>query len=163
MLERPVHRHIVQQITVSSSNKLLNDAAVITFVFRTVIELVHSCPQTVDLLASAVNAAGFTRSITRKYDSISEREIKIQAPSSPICQLWILLGRMLLQRWRNKPFLISQIVHHVISSVLLGAIFYGIGNNAAFFLPNFKLALSVGVFYVYTYVMVPVLNCKQPK
>ncbi|GLV37361.1 uncharacterized protein CBL_10672 [Carabus blaptoides fortunei] len=123
-----------------------------------IIELVHSCPHTVDLLANAANSVGFIRNISRKYDSKSEKAIKQQTPPSPFWQLWILLGRMLLQRWRNKAFLISQLIHHIVSSVLLGAIFYGIGNDAAYFLPNFKLALSIGVFYVYTYVMVPILN-----
>lgn len=83
----------------------------------------------------------------------------IEGPSA-FARLRVLLGRMLLQRWRNKRLLGMQLIHHVVSAVLCGITFYGTGNDAAEFFQNIKFCLALCVFYVYTYVMVSILYCK---
>ncbi|GBP92174.1 ATP-binding cassette sub-family G member 4 [Eumeta japonica] len=50
-----------------------------------------------------------------------------------------------------------QLLHHVLSAVLLGGIFYKVGNNGDAPIVNFKFCISVLVFFMYTYLMIPVL------
>lgn len=119
------------------------------------------------------NAAAMTQVIlngkTEKRDKKPQRsigylqqdfpsKIKDTRPSFST-QFRILLGRMLLQRWRSKATLRLQLIHHVVSGILLGGIFFGIGNDSAMALSNFKFCISILVFFVYTYAMVPVLTC----
>lgn len=75
-------------------------------------------------------------------------------------QFTIILGRMLLQMRRNKSMLWIQLFHHVISGLLVGGIFFGIGDDASQVLANFKYCVSIVAFFMYTHVMVPVLICK---
>lgn len=53
-----------------------------------------------------------------------------------------------------------QFFHHFLSAFILGGIYYGTGNTADNPFMNFKFSLSVLVFFMYTYIMTPVLLCK---
>lgn len=81
-------------------------------------------------------------------------------PTSFWTQFIVLLKRMMLQIVRNKSVLIMQSIHHVVSAIILGVIFCGIGNDAKMARSNFNFCLASMVFFVYTYAMVPVLSCK---
>ncbi|XP_030767197.1 ATP-binding cassette sub-family G member 1-like [Sitophilus oryzae] len=72
-------------------------------------------------------------------------------------QLVILLSRTFLQMKRNHSLLYIQFIHHLASGLLVGGIFVGLGNDGTQGLALFKYILSVNVFFMYTYVMVPVL------
>lgn len=89
-----------------------------------------------------------------------EWETDIEFPTSSWTQFWVLLGRMFMQMRRNKPMLWIQLLHHILSGLIVGSIFFGIGDDAAQMLANFKYCMSVLAFFMYTYVMVPVLICK---
>lgn len=89
-----------------------------------------------------------------------EWETDIEFPTSAWTQFRVLLGRMFMQMRRNKPMLWIQLLHHVLSGLIVGSIFFGIGDDAAHMLANFKYCMSVLAFFMYTYVMVPVLICK---
>lgn len=78
-------------------------------------------------------------------------------PTSSWEQFSILLRRMTTQRFRNSTALWLQIIHHIFSGVIIGTIFWGVGNNASKPFENFKFCLCVSVFMMYTYVMTPVL------
>lgn len=75
-------------------------------------------------------------------------------------QFSILLKRMLLQKCRSLPTLQLQLIHHIVSGLLLGGIFFNVGNDASMAISNFKFCISILVFFVYTYAMIPVLTCK---
>lgn len=53
-----------------------------------------------------------------------------------------------------------QFFHHLVSGMLIGGIFFGTGNDASQSVSVFKYCISVNVFFMYTYVMSPVLLCK---
>jgi len=50
-----------------------------------------------------------------------------------------------------------QFGHHLFSALILGAIFYGVGNDGSRPFDNFKFCISVLIFFMYTYTMAPVL------
>lgn len=89
-----------------------------------------------------------------------EWESDIEFPTSSWTQFCVLLSRMFTQMRRNKPMLWIQLLHHILSGLIIGSIFIGIGDDAAQMLANFKYCMSVLAFFMYTYVMVPVLICK---
>ncbi|XP_038214708.1 ATP-binding cassette sub-family G member 1-like [Zerene cesonia] len=82
---------------------------------------------------------------------------RMEFPTTFLTQFWILLKRMSLQSRRNSISLWIQFIHHVTAAVLLGGIFFGIGNNGSVPIANFKFCLSCLVFFMYTYVMIPIL------
>ncbi|XP_023019227.1 ATP-binding cassette subfamily G member 4 [Leptinotarsa decemlineata] len=81
----------------------------------------------------------------------------VEFPTSFWTQFQILLYRMFTQQRRNKTMLYIQFFHHLVSGILLGGIFIGTGNKASQTMSVFKYILSTNVFYMYTYVMSPVL------
>lgn len=81
-------------------------------------------------------------------------------PTSFWTQFSIIIGRMFLQMKRNNVILIMQAIHHIFSALVLGSIFYGIGNDAKMIRSNFNFCLAMMVFFIYTYAMVPILHCK---
>ncbi|KAI5642773.1 ABC-2 type transporter domain-containing protein [Phthorimaea operculella] len=82
---------------------------------------------------------------------------KMEFPTTFFTQFAILTKRMFLQNKRNLVSLYIQLAHHVVSAVLLGSIFFQVGNNANVPVVNFKFCLSCLVFFMYTYIMIPVL------
>lgn len=84
----------------------------------------------------------------------------LQYPTSFSRQCNLLLSRMFLQSSRNKSVLYIQFFHHLLSGVLIGLLFYDIGNNATQTPAIFKYCVSCNVFFMYTHVMMPVLLCK---
>lgn len=81
-------------------------------------------------------------------------------PTSFWTQFCTLFSRMMLQMRRNTLMLWIQLFYHTMCGVLFGGLFYGIGNNGSFTIDIFKYCLCVVVFFVYTYLMSPVLLCK---
>lgn len=81
----------------------------------------------------------------------------IEFPISLWEQFKILICRMFLQQSRNTTMLYIQFFHHLLSGLLIGGIFYGIGNDASQTVAIFKYCLCVNVFFMYTHVMVPVI------
>ncbi|CAH2108526.1 unnamed protein product [Euphydryas editha] len=81
----------------------------------------------------------------------------MEFPTTFLTQFSILLLRMLKQTRRNSLSLWIQFIHHVSAAVLIGCIFFLIGNDANVPIANFKFCLSVLVFFMYTHVMIPVL------
>ncbi|KAJ2950237.1 hypothetical protein O0L34_g11599 [Tuta absoluta] len=82
---------------------------------------------------------------------------KMEFPTTFFMQFAILTKRMFLQNKRNLVTIWIQLAHHVVSAVLLGSIFFQVGNDANVPVVNFKFCLSCLVFFMYTYIMIPVL------
>nr|XP_022913336.1 ATP-binding cassette sub-family G member 4-like [Onthophagus taurus] len=73
-------------------------------------------------------------------------------------QVLILLQRSYLQIFRNKSSLSLMLFHHVLSGVLIGSIFFGIGKNASMVYENFKFGMTVIIYVVYSNAIVPTLT-----
>ncbi|KAH1027940.1 ATP-binding cassette subfamily G member 4 isoform X2 [Dendroctonus ponderosae] len=140
-----------------------------------IIEIVHSHPEMIYTL-SALIQNGKTNMLTQRCDEQSsstmgkdifeirkdtdqtgQTEHDIIFPLSVWSQLVILLSRTYLQTRRNHSVLIIQFFHHLASGILVGSIFFGLGSDGSQTLSIFKYIISVNVFFMYTYVMVPVL------
>ncbi|XP_026752084.1 ATP-binding cassette subfamily G member 4-like [Galleria mellonella] len=86
-----------------------------------------------------------------------EQMQKMEFPTTFLNQFLILTKRMFIQTKRNSVTLWIQLMHHLITALLLGSIFYHVGNDANAPIVNFKFCLSCLVFFMYTYIMLPVL------
>ncbi|XP_073949751.1 ATP-binding cassette subfamily G member 4-like [Choristoneura fumiferana] len=86
-----------------------------------------------------------------------EQETKMEFPTTFLTQFLILTKRMFVQNKRNATGLWIQLLHHVISGALIGSVFFSVGNDADQPIANFKFCLSCLVFFMYTYIMIPVL------
>ncbi|KAJ8721314.1 hypothetical protein PYW07_002089 [Mythimna separata] len=86
-----------------------------------------------------------------------DQSYKVEFPTSFWSQFMILSSRMFIQNRRNMTSHWIQLAHHLVCALLLGSIFFKVGNNAAVPIVNFKFCLSCLVFFMYTYVMIPVL------
>ncbi|OWR46507.1 hypothetical protein KGM_200492B, partial [Danaus plexippus plexippus] len=102
----------------------------------------------------------------RSYESIQriftehvakEQLQKMNFPTSFTTQFLILVKRMFLQMSRNSLSLWIQLLHHVIGALLTGGIFFLIGNDGNQPIANFKFCISCVVFFMYTYLMIPIL------
>uniref|UniRef100_S4NIB2 ABC transporter n=3 Tax=Pararge aegeria TaxID=116150 RepID=S4NIB2_9NEOP len=82
---------------------------------------------------------------------------KMEFPTTFMTQFKILIKRMFTQTIRNSLSLWIQLLHHVSAAGLLGGIFFMIGNDGNAPIANFKFCLSCVVFFMYTYIMIPVL------
>ncbi|CAH0560095.1 unnamed protein product [Brassicogethes aeneus] len=131
-----------------------------------VIELVHSNPQTITGLSSNIQNGRGDVITKQKYLAEPEdftevyKDTTVQNVVFPTTfwqQFSILLGRMLLQMSRNKSMLYIQFFHHLLSGLLLGGIYFGVGNDASQTIAIFKYCICVNVFFMYTHVMAPVL------
>ncbi|XP_063893601.1 ATP-binding cassette subfamily G member 4 [Helicoverpa armigera] len=86
-----------------------------------------------------------------------DQSYKVEFPTTFWTQFTILSNRMFMQNLRNTSSHWIQFAHHTISAILLGSIFFNVGNNAAIPVVNFKFCISCLVFFMYTYTMIPVL------
>ncbi|XP_047119631.1 ATP-binding cassette subfamily G member 4-like [Schistocerca piceifrons] len=78
-------------------------------------------------------------------------------PTSFFMQFIIILRRMLLQKSRNTVALWLQFIHHLGLGIILGSLYFGVGNDATKPFVNFKFPLCCLVFFMYTHVMTPAL------
>ncbi|CAH2076871.1 unnamed protein product, partial [Iphiclides podalirius] len=72
-------------------------------------------------------------------------------------QFIILMKRMYIQGKRNKISLMIQLSTYLFCAILMGGIFYLVGNEGSTPMANCKFYLSVLVFFVYTHAMIPIL------
>ncbi|KAJ8976176.1 hypothetical protein NQ317_002065 [Molorchus minor] len=140
-----------------------------------IIELVQSNPENINVLQTHIQngKSNMTEKTPKSKSPTSESfdlyEIyqdttqtgsayqDVTFPTSFWTQVWILLCRMLLQTRRNQSIIQIQFFHHLISALLLGGIYFGTGNDANQTISTFKYCISINVFFMYTYVMSPVL------
>lgn len=101
----------------------------------------------------AVMPAVFNHSLMDTLDNSKDFEF----PTSFSQQFSILLRRLFLQHSRNLVALGIQLFHHLFSAILIGSIFFHMGDDASRTFANVKFCLSVLVFFLYTHIMTPVL------
>lgn len=137
-----------------------------------IIEIIQSNPETISTLSTSIQN-GKNNMMVQKRDIVlpsigldlceivndgpSIQDENIIFPVSIWGQLFILLSRTFLQMSRNRSVIIIQFLHHFASGLLIGGIFFKLGSDGSQAMAIFKYILSVNVFFMYTYVMVPVL------
>ncbi|XP_049868321.1 ATP-binding cassette subfamily G member 4-like [Pectinophora gossypiella] len=144
------------------------------FVLETLVTDMEAAAQTSELCQNGklcrkldrITARGGRKPVLHSDDSIQrifgehvakEQLQKMEFPTTFLTQFLILTKRMFIQNKRNATSLWIQLAHHVISALLLGSIFFMVGNNGSVPIVNFKFCLSCLVFFMYTYIMIPVL------
>ncbi|RZC42506.1 ABC tran, AAA 21, and/or DUF258 domain containing protein, partial [Asbolus verrucosus] len=90
-------------------------------------------------------------------DPIVIQENNTDFPTSFLVQFFLLLSRRVLQMKRNRTSLYIQIFHHLLSALLVIGIFTGIGNNGSHTITIFKFCICVNVFFMFTYMMIPII------
>ncbi|KAF2902428.1 hypothetical protein ILUMI_03758, partial [Ignelater luminosus] len=98
-----------------------------------------------------------TSAVYEETTQMAEAAMDVDFPTSFWTQFSVLFYRMVLQMGRNKVAIWIQLFHHTFCGLLLGILFYGIGNNASFTIASFKYCVCVLIFFAYTYLMSPVL------
>ncbi|CAG9861384.1 unnamed protein product [Phyllotreta striolata] len=71
-------------------------------------------------------------------------------------QFWILISRMWLQMWRDRSYLLLRVVLHVIIGVIIGTLYFGMGQDGSRTLFNFGFYFCCLIFFMYI-PMMPVL------
>lgn len=75
-------------------------------------------------------------------------------------QFFILLQRNLLQIYRNRSLLKLKIFMHILLGLLVGIMFYNMGNDASKTLFNFGFCFTVVIAFMYIPLMPILLECK---
>lgn len=80
-------------------------------------------------------------------------------PTSGCQQFWILLKRTLFIILRDKMLTRMRLLSHLVIGVLLGLIYYDIGNNAAKVMSNAGCLFFTTMFTMFTSMMPTILTC----
>ncbi|XP_031348490.1 ATP-binding cassette sub-family G member 1-like isoform X2 [Photinus pyralis] len=131
-----------------------------------IIEVTHGNKECSSALSQVIHNGKSNRKgmsdqyITRRgvYEDTTEVKLNFNFPTSFWSQFCILYARMLLQLSRNKAGISLQLFSHSVAAVLLGTLFFGIGNNAEMALGNFFFCLAVCMFFIFTYLMTPAIT-----
>ncbi|XP_041987013.1 ATP-binding cassette sub-family G member 1-like isoform X2 [Aricia agestis] len=83
--------------------------------------------------------------------------LKMEYPTTFLFQFYILIKRMVTQSKRESLKLWLQLLHHSLGALVVGSIFFGLGNDAKSPMVNIKFCLCCQVFFMFTYAMIPIL------
>lgn len=75
-------------------------------------------------------------------------------------QLGILLLRTFLILWRDKSLTMIRFIIHLITALLIGCLYYGIGNQAENALNNFRYCFYTIMFIMYSAFSSILVKCK---
>ncbi|KAG8228308.1 hypothetical protein J437_LFUL007026 [Ladona fulva] len=99
------------------------------------------------------------RGVDQSVEECNEREGKTEEyefATSGWTQFVILLNRMLLQSWRDSNYLLLRLSMHVALGILIGGLFYDVGDDGAKTIVNFGFCFTCIIFFLYI-PMMPVL------
>lgn len=82
-------------------------------------------------------------------------------PTSGWLQFWILLKRTIWITLRDKMLTRMRLVSHFIVGILIGLIYYDIGNDAAKLQSNVGCIFFTTMFTMFTAMMPTILTCKR--
>lgn len=95
--------------------------------------------------------------------SLLDSSENIAVPSfsaSGFQQFWILLKRTFLSTFRDQTLTRLRLISHVIIGILLGLIYYDVGNDAAKVQSNAGCIFFIGLFTMFSAMMPTILTCK---
>lgn len=75
-------------------------------------------------------------------------------------QFRILHKRMTIQMWRDSNYLKLRIYMHILLGLLIGSLFWDMGNDASKTLYNFGFCFTIMIFFMYIPMMPILLECK---
>lgn len=81
-------------------------------------------------------------------------------PTSGWLQFWILLKRTISTTLRDKALTRMRLAAHFVIGILLGLIYYDIGNNAAKVMSNAGCIFFTVMFTMFTAMMPTILTCE---
>lgn len=114
-----------------------------------------NCPLEVDCVVSDRNTSA------TNVTSPLEINIKsLKANSTDWEQFCILLKRNFTQIFRNKGYLKLKFYMHILLGLLVGTMFYNMGNDASKTLFNFGFCFTVIIAFMYIPLMPILLECK---
>lgn len=78
-------------------------------------------------------------------------------------QFRILHKRMTIQMWRDSNYLKLRIYMHILLGLLIGLLFWNMGNDASKALYNFGFCFTIIIAFMYIPMMPILLECKSNK
>lgn len=96
---------------------------------------------------------------TSLLDSTENLAVKSFSASS-FQQFWILLKRTSLSTFRDQTLTRLRLISHVIIGILLGIIFYDVGNDAAKVQSNAGCIFFIALFVMFSAMMPTILTCE---
>ena len=86
---------------------------------------------------------------------------KASFPTSSIVQFWILLKRTVFTTLRDNTLTRMRLISHFVIGVLLGLIYYNIGNDAAKVMSNAGCIFFTVMFTMFSAMMPTILTCES--
>lgn len=114
-------------------------------------------------LASATNGVKNSSSSATCTTSLLDSSENIAVASfsaSGIQQFWILLKRTFLSTFRDQTLTRLRLISHVIIGILLGLIYYDVGDDAAKVQSNAGCIFFIALFTMFSAMMPTILTCK---
>ncbi|XP_033225537.1 ATP-binding cassette sub-family G member 4-like isoform X2 [Belonocnema kinseyi] len=84
-------------------------------------------------------------------------------PTSELTQFWIVLKRTLLFSRRDWTLMYLRLFAHILVGLLIGALYYDIGNDGAKVLSNLGFLFFNMLFLMYTSMTITILSCELEK
>lgn len=104
----------------------------------------------------ANNPATCTTSLLDSSDNITLNSFS----ASSFQQFWILLKRTTLSTFRDQTLTRLRLISHIIIGILLGLIYYDVGNDAAKVQSNAGCIFFIALFIMFSSMMPTILTCK---
>lgn len=107
-----------------------------------------------------LNAANCTTSLLDSNESVTTMPTRTGFPTSGWQQFWILLKRTFLTIFRDQTLTQMRLVSHVVVGILIGLIYYDIGDEASKVMSNAGCVFFTTMFTMFTAMMPTILTCK---
>lgn len=119
-----------------------------------------------DLVPNGLNKPGLTPSINCTTSLLDSSECLPQPaknafPTSGAMQFWILLKRTFRSMVRDSSLFKLRLMAHFVIGLLLGLIYFGVGNDASKALSNAGCMFFVLMFMNFSAMMPTILTCKR--
>lgn len=101
-----------------------------------------------------------TTSLLDSAENLPISDNKGSFPTSSVLQFWILLKRTVLSILRDQTLTRMRLISHFIIGILLGLIYYNIGNDAAKVTSNAGCIFFMVMFTMFSAMMPTILTCK---
>ncbi|XP_017879123.1 ATP-binding cassette sub-family G member 4 isoform X2 [Ceratina calcarata] len=95
---------------------------------------------------------------TSLLDSAESIEQQVGFPTNSFTQFWILLKRTFLSQVRDMTLTRVRLISHIIVGLLIGAIYYDIGNEASQVMSNAGCVFFTVMFLMFTAMMPTILT-----
>lgn len=111
-------------------------------------------------VARSEEVSAITKSSTTVCDSHDIKHL-YDFESSPWVQFQVLAYRMILQQWRDMGYLMLKAVMHVFVGLVIGGLFYQMGNDGSKTLFNFGFCFVTIIIFMYIPMMPALLHFPQ--